>query len=90
MTHAARARVDLGQLAATFPAHATLLHELALRNEMFRAMCEDHFLASETLDRIEKLPASEKQARDITEYRDLIVELEFEIAAALEHARTAR
>ncbi len=90
MTHTARVRVDLAQIVKRFPDDAALVRELVLRDEMFRAMCEDHALASETLARLQLLSRNESQSGKIADCRELTAELELEISAALQRARTSR
>jgi hypothetical protein len=90
MTHAARGRIDLAQIVERCAADVAEVRQLLLRDETFRTICEDHALASETLAMFERLPASEAQALEIAEYRELIVELEREIKGALRAFREGK
>ncbi len=86
MTAPERLPFDMGQLLERFPGDAVLLAHLIDQSEDFRNVCEDLFLAKSTLIRLEAFQR-ERQPTKIAEYRQLVAELESEIAEAIDHAK---
>lgn len=78
--------IDMDQLLGRFLGDAALISHLLVESDAFRHMCEDFILAKGTLKRLESVQ-QEAQAARITEYREIIAELEREITEALAHAR---
>jgi len=76
----------LVQLLERFPSDAVLLASLFMENAVFRAVCEDLALAKSTLQELEAFQ-QEAQRPQIAEYRQLISELESEVADVLAHAK---
>jgi crotonobetainyl-CoA:carnitine CoA-transferase CaiB-like acyl-CoA transferase len=81
-----RLPIDMNQLLARFPDDAALIALLLIQSDAFRNLCEDLILAKSTLDNLDKFQR-QQQAAKIAEYRQLVTELEKEIADALEHAK---
>ena len=77
---------DVELLLELFPADALLITRLLLQDDGFRNVCEDLLLAKRTLTRLESLQQVQQPAK-ISEYRQLVVELNNEVAKVLEHAR---
>lgn len=76
----------LVQLLERFPSDAVLLASLFMENAVFRAVCEDLALAKSTLRELEVFQQG-GQRPEIAEYRQLISELEGEIADVLADAK---
>lgn len=81
-----RAPFDMSQLIELFPSNAVLVGRLLVESDAFRNACEDLLLAKHTLAKLEALQG-ERQPTKIAEYQQLVVELENEVAKALEYAR---
>lgn len=77
---------DVDQLLKLFPGDALLLTRLLVQDDAFRNVCEDLLLAKRTLTRLERFQQGRQPAK-IREYRQLVVELNNEVAKVLEHAR---
>jgi hypothetical protein len=77
---------DVDQLLRLFPGDALLITRLLVQDDAFRNVCEDLLLAKRTLTRLENFQ-EEQQLAKISEYRELVVELNNEVAKVLEHAR---
>ena len=77
---------DVELLLELFPADALLITRLLVQDDAFRNVCEDLLLAKRTLTRLENFQ-QEQQPAKISEYRQLVVELNNEVAKVLEHAR---
>jgi hypothetical protein len=71
MKHVARVR-------RLFPDWAEEVSRLALRNEVFRTLCEDYGLAVDALDRLE-IHNRPQDVEKMHEYRALIRDLESEL-----------
>ena len=76
----------LVQLLERFPGDSALLASLFIENAVFRAVCEDLALAKNTLQKLEAFQ-QEGQRPQIAEYRQLISELESEVADVLANAK---
>ena len=76
----------LVQLLQRFPNDAVLLASLFMENAAFRAVCEDLALAKNTLQNLEVFQQA-GQRPQIAEYRQIISELESEIADVLASAK---
>lgn len=68
-----------------FPEQAHLIGRLVEQSEMFRSLCEDHQLAVETLDTL--VASRPMDDKIVHEYRTLVVDLEVDIATALNKVR---
>ena len=77
---------DVELLLKLFPGDALLITRLLVQDDAFRNVCEDLLLAKRTLTRLESFQ-QEQQSAKISEYRQLVVELNNEVAEVLEHAR---
>jgi hypothetical protein len=77
---------DVELLLKLFPGDALLITRLLVQDDAFRNVCEDLLLAKRTLIRLENFQ-KERQPAKIREYRQLVVELNNEVAKVLEHAR---
>jgi len=77
---------DVELLLKLFPGDALLISRLLVQDDAFRNVCEDLLLAKRTLDRLESFQ-QEPQPAQVREYRQLVVELNNEVAKVLEHAR---
>ena len=77
---------DVDQLLRLFPDDALLVTRLLVQDDAFRNVCEDLLLAKRTLVSLEKFQQKSQLAK-IREYRQLVVELNNEVAKVLEHAR---
>lgn len=78
--------LDVELLLTLFPGDALLITRLLVQDDAFRNVCEDLLLAKRTLTRLEGFQ-QEQQPAKIREYRQLVVELNNEVAKVLEHAR---
>lgn len=76
-------------MRARFPSDAVMLARLYFADETFRGLCEDYCLAQSTLSAFEFRNDGSKNS-EIEEYRQLLLELEREIRAALLHADVKR
>ena len=77
---------DMEPLLKLFPGDALLITRLLVQDDAFRNVCEDLLLAKRTLTRLESVK-QERQPAKIREYRQLVLELNNEVAKVLEHAR---
>jgi len=77
---------DMSQLLERFPGDAALIGRLLVQDDAFRNVCEDFVLAKSTLVKLDTFQRRQ-QAAKIAEYRQLVAELEDEIAEALKHAK---
>ena len=84
-----RAPTDTDQLVGRFPKEAAVIAGLLVKDEAFRAMCEDWVLAKSALAALLERVRSERELAKITDYRRLVTELEDEIMDALAHATRA-
>lgn len=66
------------RLLSRFPGREDAIRLAALRDQRFRALCDDLLLAIETLERFEHRPDAAHRV-EIPEYRGLIAELEAEL-----------
>jgi hypothetical protein len=85
------ARIDvrseiLTSVVERFPDRHRRILELALRDEDFRALCEEYDLARKSYSRLQVLPGRDNE---VAEYRTLITELEDEIRSYLQAGRSA-
>ena len=81
-----RLPIDKNQLLERFPDDAALIALLLIQSDAFRSLCEDLVLAKSALANLDAFQR-QQQAAKIAEYRQLVAELENEIAEALEHAK---
>ena len=88
MTAPERSPFDISQVLERFPGDAALAARLLVQDDGFRAVCEDLVLAKTTLTKLEPFQRRQEPTK-IAEYRQLVTELESEIAGALEHAKRA-
>lgn len=80
------ARLNLTVIIERFPGNGALIRRLALKDEVFRAICEEYALACGSLSWFEARPdASERP--EIADYKSVIAGLEDEIAQFLQNAR---
>jgi len=84
----------IARIRRLFPERAEDISRLALRNDAFRAICEDYGMALEALDRLE-IRNHPLDLEKILEYRVLIRDLEGELRDELSRSplsadRTAR
>jgi hypothetical protein len=75
VSHVARVR-------ALFPDRAKEVPLLVLRNEQFRSLCEDYWLATEALDLL-KVMNRPRDFGKMREYRELIKELQKSLQSEL-------
>ena len=75
-------RNDLDQVLARFPDRAETIRRLYLANDGFRSACADHGLALAALSAFEARPDSGSRP-EVAEYRQLIRDLESELAALI-------
>lgn len=80
------ARLNLAQIIERFPGKGAVIRRLALRDEVFRAICEEYSLALNSLSWFEARPDAD-QRPEIADYRSVIAGLEEEIAQFLQNAR---
>ena len=79
-------RVDVNQIIARFPHDGALIRRLMLRDETFRAICEEYLLARASLSWFEALPDG-KNRREVADFRALIPGLEVELEQFLQKSR---
>ena len=84
-----RQSLDIGRLLARFPCDAALVARLVGEDDAFRSLCEDFVLAETALVQFEALQR-EQETTKIAEYRQLVAELENDIAEALQHAKRSQ
>ena len=70
----------LAPVVERFPDQQAHILRLALRNEGFRALCEEYDLARKSYGRLQ---VSSERAAEVAEYRSVIAELEEEIRGFL-------
>jgi hypothetical protein len=70
------------RLLAKFPGHEDFIRHAALRDQRFRALCDDLVLAIDSLDRFQSRPDADRRV-EIPEYRAVIAEMEAELVAYL-------
>jgi uncharacterized protein YdcH (DUF465 family) len=73
---------EIGTLASRFPQHASKIRRLKARDPDFRSICDDYDLAQRALKHWEA--AGQAAPERVTEYRDILKELEAEALAILE------
>ena len=78
--------VVLLQLLERYPGDSALVESLFMENGTFRTVCEDLALAKRTLQKLETF-RKQGELTKIAEYRELVSELENEVADVLEHAK---
>lgn len=79
-------RLDIAQIVARFPEDGVLIRRLILKDETFRAMCEEYVLARTSLSWFEALPDGNSR-REVADYRALIPGIELEIEQFLQKSR---
>lgn len=79
-------RLDLNQIVKRFPGSGALLRRLALSDKAFREICEDYLAAHSSLAFFEGTLAVPERP-EVAEFRQIIEQLEQEIADALRRAR---
>jgi hypothetical protein len=77
--------VDTTPLLECFPRYAALLTRLLAEDDAFRTLCEDFMLAKTTLFQLEAFERTTVVAK-IAEYRQIVHDLEQEIAEVLQNA----
>jgi proline racemase len=77
---------DVGQLLQRFRDDAALVARMLVESEGFRSMCEDLVLARSTLVELESFQR-EREPTKIAEYRQLVADLEGEVAGAIKNAK---
>jgi hypothetical protein len=70
----------LAPVVERFPDQQAHIYRLALRDEGFRALCEEYDLARKSYGRLQVSP---ERAAEVAEYRSVIAELEEEIRSFL-------
>ena len=70
----------LALVAERFPDQRADVYQLALRDEGFRALCEEYDLARQSFGRLQAAPEREAE---VAEYRAVIADLEEEIRGCL-------
>jgi hypothetical protein len=70
------------RLLARFPGREDAIRLAAIKDQPFRALCDDLLLAIETLDRFERRPDAALRT-EIPEYRVIIAEMEAELVSYL-------
>ena len=78
--------LDLTQIVTRFPQDGVLIRRLMLRDETFRAICEEYMLAHASLLWFEALPDG-KNRQEVADFRALIPGLEVEIEQFLQKSR---
>ena len=73
---------DLADVLQRFPGKSEVVIALLASNDTFRSLCEDYAVARDALHRLEAGEASR-----IADYRNLVRELEHDIAKALDTAQ---
>lgn len=79
-------RLEVTQIIARFPEDGVLIRRLMLRDETFRAICEEYMLARASLSWFESLPNGNNR-QEVADYRALIPGLEVEIEQFLLKSR---
>jgi hypothetical protein len=80
------AHLNLKQVIDRFPGKGSLIRRLALKDDVFRTICEEYSLARASLSWFEARPdASERP--EIADYKSVIAGLEEEIGEILRNAR---
>jgi hypothetical protein len=77
---------ELAIILATFPDMAPTIRRLYLADAGFRDLCSDYALAQTTLDRFSQRTDA-NQRPEISEYRDIICDLESDIAEYLQRKK---
>jgi hypothetical protein len=75
---------ELGLVKSRFPAHLSIIDNLYRKDPDFKSLCADLFLCSRMIHDFE-VEISEKQ-HALTEYRDIVHELEKELSMVIETA----
>lgn len=86
MAHSRASRLDLAQIIARFPQDGVLIRRLMLKDETFRAICEEYMLACASLAWFEALPDGSNR-QEVHDFRSLLPGLEIEIGQFLQKAR---
>ncbi|MFI0847891.1 hypothetical protein [Mesorhizobium sp. IMUNJ 23232] len=79
-------RLEVAQIIARFPKDGVLIRRLLLRDETFRAICEEYMLARTSLSWFEALPNGNDR-QEVADFRALIPGLELEIEEFLQKSR---
>jgi hypothetical protein len=74
------------RLLARFPGSEDAIRLAAIKDQRFRALCDDLLLAIETLDRFEGRPDAALRT-EIPEYRLIIAEMEAELVTYIAEMR---
>ena len=77
----------LAQVVERFPDRQAHILRLALRDEGFRALCEEYELARQSYGRLQVTP---ERAAEVAEYRAVIADLEEEIRGFLASGRNGK
>ena len=86
MADSRASRLDLTQIVARFPGDGVLIRRLLLKDETFRAICEEYMLARASLSWFEALPNGNNR-QEVADFRALIPGLEVEIEQFLQKSR---
>lgn len=79
-------RLEVALIIARFPKDGVLIRRLLLRDETFRAICEEYMLARTSLSWFEALPNGNDR-QEVADFRALIPGLELEIEQFLQKSR---
>lgn len=77
---------ELGLVKSRFPTHLTIIEKLYREDPDFKSLCADLFLCSKMIHDFEVEIAEKQHA--LTEYRDIVRELEMELSMAIQTAET--
>jgi hypothetical protein len=77
---------ELGLVKSRFPTHHSVIDKLYRKDSDFKSLCADLFLCSKMIHDFE-VEISEKQ-HALTEYKDIVHELEKELSMVIESAET--
>ena len=80
MSHTEARHALLAPVVERFPNQQADIYRLVLRDEGFRALCEEYDLARKSYGRLQVTP---ERAAEVVEYRSVIAELEEEIRSFL-------
>lgn len=79
----------IDHVVAHFPDQASVVRRLYLSDEHFRAVCEDYLLCINSLTKFETRPDARSRP-EIEDYRQLLQELELEMATYLNASKNLR
>jgi hypothetical protein len=76
---------ELGLVKIRFPSHHFLIDELYKKDPDFKSLCADLFLCSKMIQDFETEIAEKQHA--LTEYRDIVKDLESELCLVIKNAK---